>query len=247
MLLGAATMLLLAACGSDQDGTRPGDSPGAGSGSSWSAGAVPTAEQLASVLVTVDDLEGEWTSWEGPDASPTGVPGVVPEDQRGNLPRLEFCDKAGEASVQAAEQLRWAAFRQLNLTTPDEPRSHQVFAQEFLLAGVPSEVASTYAALQAGIEACTGVTTEYGDGVVGHSRALEVPALGDASTGTHEIVEEPSPRGPATWDIRNVVVRDGAVLMSVQLGEVTVGKEIERVMDRATVDSIVTTIAQKLP
>lgn len=175
------------------------------------------------------------------------MPGVVPEDQRGNLPRLEFCDKASDRSVQAAGQLRWAAFRQLNLTTPDEPRSHQVFAQEFLMAAEPSEVAATYSALQAGIEACTGVTTKHGDGVVGTSEKLHVPALGDAAVATRQIVREPSPRGAAIWDLPNVVVRDGAVLMSIQLGEVTVGKQIEHVMDRARIDSILTTIAQKLP
>jgi PknH-like protein len=243
MLVAAATTLLLAACGSDQDSSPPGDSPSAG----WSAGTVPTAEQLASVLLTVDDLEGDWTSWEGPDASPTGVPGVVPEDQRGNLPTLEFCDRASDASVRAAEQLEWTAFRQLNLTTPDAPREHQVFVQEFLAAADPAETAATYDALRDGITACAGATTEYSDGVVGTSKKLRVPALGDAAIATREIVKEPSPRGAATWDLRYVTVRDGPVLMSVQVGEVTVGDEVQTLINGPVLDDILTRIDRKLP
>lgn len=243
MLVAAVTTLLLAACGSDQDSSPPGDSPSAG----WSAGTVPSAEQLASVLVTVDDLEGDWTSWEGPDASPTGVPGVVPEDQRGNLPRLEFCDKASDASVRAAEELDWSAFRQLNLSTPDSPRDHQVFVQEFLTAADPAETAATYVALRDGITACAGATTEYPDGEVGTSATLRVPTLGDAAVATREIVKEPSPRGTGIWDLRYVMVRDGPVLMSVQLGEVTVGDEVETLINGQVLDDILTRIDRKLP
>lgn len=249
MLLVAATSLLIAACGSDQVSSPPGDSDSAGpsAGAGWSAGTVPTAEQLASVLVTVDDLEGDWTSWEGPDASPTGVPGVVPEDQRGNLPRLEFCDRADDASVRAAEQLEWVAFRQLNLTTPDAPRDHQVFVQEFLAAAEPTETAATYDALRDGFEACAGATTDYSDGVVGTSERLRVRALGDAAVATRQVVKEPSPRGPAIWDLRYVVVRDGPVLMSVQLGEVTVGGEVETLITSHVLDDILTAVDRKLP
>lgn len=199
------------------------------------------------MLVTVDDLEGDWTSWEGPDASPTGVPGVVPEDQRGNLPRLEFCDRASDAAVRAAEQLEWAAFRQLNLTTPDAPREHQVFVQEFLAAAEPTETAATYDALRDGFKACAGSTTDYSDGVVGTSGKLRVLALGDAAVATRQIVKEPSPRGTGIWDLRYVMVRDGPVLMSVQLGEVTVGPEVKAMFDHHVVDDILTRIDRKLP
>lgn len=253
MLAVAVAMTVVTACGSDQVGPGaspvPSQSPTTTSTSAAgpSGRAVPTPEELASTLVLPGDLDGKWTSWEGPDPAPTGVPGVVPEDQRGNLPRLELCDKARPASLRAAEQLRWQAFRQLNLSTPDAARMHQVFVQEFLLADAPAEMAATFRKLRAGLRACVGTSRAYGEGMNGTSRRIAVPQLGDAAFGTRLIVDEPSPRGPATWDLRNVLVRDGAVLMNVQLGEVGFFDDVKPLLHRALVDDVLTSVAGKLP
>ena len=79
---------------------------------------MPTPEQLASVLVTEDDFDGEWTVNVPPDAE-DGVSGVVPAEQQEMLPRIDFCDKASEESRAAAKALRWQAFRQLDQTEDD--------------------------------------------------------------------------------------------------------------------------------
>ena len=96
----------------------PSSSPTA----TWSAGVVPTAEQLASVLVTDGDYEGTWTVNVPPDAQ-MGASGVVTEEQQAMLPRIELCDKASEESRAAAEALRWQAFRQLD-QSEDDPHRH---------------------------------------------------------------------------------------------------------------------------
>ncbi|MGN6575411.1 MAG: hypothetical protein ACTHKG_06970 [Nocardioides sp.] len=250
-LILAASMVLVTACGSDEAGSPagPDQSPTSASSSTSAAGsaAVPTAEELAAALVRPDDLEGAWTTWEGPDASASGVPGVVPEEQRGNLPRLDLCDKADAASAQAAKELRWQAFRQLNLTLTDDARMHQVFVQQFLLADDAGRVAATYDAVTDGLRACFGTQQTYDKGVTGISRRMALPALGDAALGARSIVLEASPRGPATWDLRNVLVRRGSVLMNVQIGEVGFFDDVEPVVDRALAERLLVTIASTMP
>jgi hypothetical protein len=244
-------LILVAACGSDGRGPRAGPGQGPTSASSPASApasaSVPTPEALAAALVRPEDLDGRWTLREGPDASPTGVPGLVPEEQQGNLPRPELCDKAGTDSVRAAEQLRWQAFRQLNLTLTDDPRMHQVFVQEFLLADDADRVAATFDAVTAGIRACFGARTTYDKGVTGTSRPLAVPRLGDAALGGRTIVLESSPRGPATWDLRSVLVRHGTVLMNVQIGEVGFFDDVNPVVDRSMTNRLLLSIASTMP
>jgi hypothetical protein len=244
-------MALAAACGSDgrapQAGPDQGPSAASSSASAPASATVPTPEALAAALVSPEALGGRWTVREGPDASPSGVPGVVPEEQQGNLPRPELCDKADTDSVRAAKQLRWQAFRQLTLTLTDDPRTHQVFVQEFLLADDADRVAATFDTVTAGIRACFGARTTYDKGVTGTSRLMAVPRLGDAAVGARSIVLEDSPRGTATWDLRSVLVRHGTVLMSVQIGEVGFFDEVEPVVDRAMADRLLVTIARTMP
>lgn len=80
----------------------------------------------------------------------------------------------------------------------------------------------------------------------GRSQSLDVPDVGDARVGTREVVEEPGDK-PATWDIRNVLVRDGAVLVAVTVAEIVAGDQIEPTLDDSDVEDIITTIADKLP
>jgi hypothetical protein len=247
-LLGAVVVaLLLPSCGSDTDEPTPSASPetSPSAGAGWDEGTVPTPEQLASVLVAPEDLEGDWTV-KMPEVEGTEAPGVVPEEQRGNLPRIRFCKEAPPGAKAVAQRLEWEAFMQLGMVSPD-PRNSQVFTQEFLLAAEPAEVESMFAALQEGMEACAGRKTEYPDGETGRTEELPVPTLGEAAYGSREVVEEASPRGPAIWDLRYVLVRDGAVLMSVQVGDVYVGEDAEPRLTDDDVDAILTAVAQKLP
>ena len=249
LLVTVAALMLFPACGTDTDeptpGSSPATSPSVSPSAGWSSGTVPTPEQLASVLVAPEDLDGDW-SVKMPEVEGTEAPGVVPEEQRGNLPRIRFCKAASAGAKDAAASLEWEAFMQLGLASPD-PRNSQVFTQEFLLADEPTEVESLFESLRGGMEACAGRKTEYPDGETGRIDELPVPALGEAAYGTREIVEEASPRGPAIWDLRYVLVRDGAVLMSIQVGDVYVGEDAEPRLSDADVDAILTAVAQKLP
>ena len=108
-------------------------------------------------------------------------------------------------------------------------------------------VTETYDALAAGIEACWDEVTTYPDGEVGRSESFEVQAIGDDRTGTREIVTEPGPaRRARTWDLRYVIARDGDVLLGITIAEITTPK-VESILDDATIEEIITTIADKLP
>ena len=97
--LSGAALLLLGSCGGGGTTSAP---PSPSDGPALSQGAVPTSEQLASVLVTVDDLDGEWTVNVPPDDE-AAISGVVSEAQQGMLPRIEFCTRAGDESQAAAD------------------------------------------------------------------------------------------------------------------------------------------------
>lgn len=235
-VLAAAAFLLLAAgggCGSD-NGSLPTD-----------GGAVPvaSAEQLAGMLVTAGDLEGEWTPWERFAEWPGGKPGVIPEDQRPLLPRIEPCAEAGAAAAEAARKLTWQAFTQLHLKGAD-PAKNMVFVQEFLLAGDAAAIQSTFAALRDGMVACLGKQTETPDGEICTSQAAEVPAVGDDRIAERDLVDEPG--GRATWDGRQALVRDGTVLMGVTVFEVMLG-ESTKLLGVDDLDAILTAAARKLP
>lgn len=239
----AAMLLALAACG-DETTTVSGQ-----------AGASP--EDLAAVLVTPEDLGEGWSVT--PDPETGGTSGVVSEEMRDMLPRIQFCGKASAEAVAAAKSLRWDAFRQLNLATETEmsqptspepgerPEHDLVFVQEFLMSGDPAEVEATYDALESGVRACWGERTVTEDGEKDRTLRLRVPAVGEDRVGTRDIVTEPGPgRHAAKWDLRSVLARDGEVLFSIMVAEVTTPK-VEPVLDEAAVADIVTTIADKLP
>lgn len=216
--------------------------------------------ELAAHLVTEQDLGDGWTIVANPETETEDEPGVITDANRDTLPRIEFCDKAGADSRAAALDLKWGAFRQLNLATPTEatqptdrpsddtmrPEHDLVFVQEFLMSGTTAETRSAYDALAAGVEACWGETTEYPDGEVGTSESLQVPTLGDERVGSRDIVKEPGPGAEAgTWDLRSVIVRDGNVLLGVTIAEVTT-PTVEPVLDDAQIARILTTIVDKL-
>lgn len=227
-----SALVLVAACGGD---AGPGEPPGDEQ--------TPSATDLAGILVTAEDLGDGWSVDEPP--VPQEVPGVVSEEERANLPRIELCDEASDAADAAAEDLRWSAFRQVSFDT-GAPREHLVFVQEFLLSDSPATVEETYDALASGIADCVGTAQEYPDGETGESKPLTVPPIGDDRIGQEEIVVEPGGGDQAVWDLRSVLSRDGSVLMGLTVVEIARGS-VTPMLDPAAVDDILTTIADKVP
>jgi hypothetical protein len=248
LALTAAALLLLAGCGGY--GPDPEPSPSTATSTASSQGAVPTAEQLAAALVTADDYDGTWTVNVPPDDE-AAISGVVPEAQQEMLPRMELCEKASEESRAAAEGLRWQAFRQLDQTEANpvdmaagDRRGHLVFVQEFLMADDPAAVQATFEALSDGMRACEGdfPAGEEGAGTV---EPMTVPAVGEDRYGELTTMEEAG--GGAYWLLHNAVVRDGPVLMSLQVVDIVVGEGVQRAFTAEDVDTLLTTAVDKLP
>lgn len=246
----AGAVVLLAGCGGDGAGTDPSPPAEEPSSSSSSRSTVPTPEQLAGALVTTDDYAGTWTVNVPPDEQ-AATDGVVTEAQQKMLPRIEFCEAASEESRSAADALRWQAFRQLDQSEDDpidmragDRRGHLVFVQEFLMAADPDEVATTFEALRDGMRACEGdfPAGEEGPGTV---EPMTVAEVGDDRYAELTTMEEAG--GRAYWLLHNVLVRDGPVLMTVQVVDIVMGEGVQPVVTAADVDTFLTTAVDKLP
>lgn len=247
LALAGAAVLLLGSCAGDDSGSSP---PSSSDAPAWSQGAVPTAEQLASVLVTTDDYPGEWTVNVPPDSEAV-IPGVVTERQRGMLPKLGFCDRAGQESRSAADTLRWQAFRQLDQSEEDpidmaagDRVGHMIFVQEFLMAGAPTEIESTFDALRAGMQACQG-RIPAGEEGPGRSEPMVIPAVGDDRYGELTTMEEAG--GGAYWLLHNSLVRQGPVLMDLQVVDIVMGEGVEPAFTTGDIGTFLTTAIGRLP
>lgn len=247
-IVGAA-VLVLAGCGSGSPGTDT-PAPTTTSSASSSQPGVPTPDQLAASLITTDDYDGSWTVNVLPDEqAPTD--GVVTEDQRAMLPRIELCAAADEESRAAAEALRWQAFRQLDQSEEDpidmatgDRRGHLIFVQEFLVAAAPDEVATTFRALRRGLRACTGdfPAGEEGPGTVDE---VVVAQVGDDRYADLTTMEEAG--GRAYWLIHRILVRQGPVLMSLQVGDIVMGAGVQPAFTPDDIDTFLTTAVDRLP
>ena len=245
--LTGAAILLLGACGgngSDSGALSSSDEP------AWSQGAVPTAGQLASVLVTVDDFDGTWTV-NVPPGSQMATPGVVPEDQQQMLPTIELCAKASEESRSAADALRWQAFRQLDQSEQDpidmaagDRVGHMIFVQEFLMSGDPAEVEKTFDALREGMRACQGKIPAGEEGP-GETEPMSIPEVGDDRYGELTTMEEAG--GGAYWLLHNSLVRQGPVLMDLQVVDIVMGNGVQPVFTTEDIGTFLTTAVEKLP
>lgn len=251
LLVGASVLILLASCA---DADSESASPAPSAAPAGSQGVVPTAEQLASVLVTATDYDGEWTVAQPPDAEntvPGATPGVVPEAQQEMLPRIEFCTRASDASAAAADALRWQAFRQLDQSEKDpldmatgDRVGHMVFVQQFLTSSEPAEVETTFNALRDGMRACLG-RIPAGEEGPGRAEPMTVPDVGDDRYGVLTTVEEAG--GGAFWLLHNVLVRQGPVLMVLQVVDIVAGEEEQPAFTAEDIDLFLTTATEKLP
>lgn len=242
-----AAILLLGSCAGDDSGST---APSSSDEPSWSEEAVPTAEQLAAVLVTIDDYRGEWTV-NVPSDPEMAIPGVVSERQQEMLPKLEFCDRASQESRSAADTLRWQAFRQIDQSEEDpidmaagDRVGHMIFVQEFLTSGAPAEIESTFEALRAGMEACQG-RIPAGEEGPGRSEPMTIPDVGDDRYGEFTTMEEAG--GGAYWLLYNSLVRQGPVLMDLQVVDIVMGESVEPAFTADDIDAFLTIAVEHLP
>jgi hypothetical protein len=208
-----ALVLSAAACG---DGASPDK--------------IPTADELAASLVTTDDFEGDWTILQPPEGSEAPSSGVVPDDERDMLPTFDLCDAASVASRSAGTELQWKAFRQLDLTEEDpiEPPTdrtgHMIFVQEFLTSGEPNAIQTTFELLSDGLQACLGDVPADDEGP-GTLALMALPDVGDERLGTLLTIEEDG--GWAEWRLHNALVRDGNVLILLNVVDIRAGDGVE--------------------
>lgn len=234
-----ALLTLVVACG-EKEGA-PAGSPSSGA---------PTG--IVSALLTGEDLGDGWSTTA---AGEFGVDGEVTDENRERLPGFEFCPDAPAPAQQAVAELHWDAFRQLDYDTglpapspsPDmRPAHHLVFVQEFLMSPDGADIQGIFAGMSAGFDACVGQKETSRDGEVIRTVPLEVPAVGDQATGTRLIVTEPGGPGGAVWNLDELLVRDGNVLMALTVVEITT-PGIDKVLDDQEVQRIATTAVDKLP
>jgi hypothetical protein len=211
---------------------------------------VPTAAQLAAALVTTDDYDGQWTVNVPPDAKmPTS--GVVPEDLQQMLPTIEFCGKASEESRSAADALRWQAFRQLDQSEQDpidmatgDRVGHMIFVQEFLRSGDPAEIETTFNALRDGLQACQGKIPAGEEGP-GKTEPMSIPDVGDDRYGELTTLQEAG--GGAYWLLHHSLVRQGPVLMQMQVVDIVMGEGVQPAFAPEDIGTFLTTAVEKLP
>lgn len=154
-----------------------------------------------------------------------------------------MCANAGEAGVALAEGLQWQAFTQLHMATPD-PFTSMVVVEQFLVADGPAQVAATFATLRDGLTSCLTEIIQDSEWEVGLREALDVPAVGDERYAERSSGLDP---GGARRDTRWVLIRDGAVLMAIQLDDVLISPDAEPTLTTGVVDGVVTAMADKLP
>lgn len=216
-VVGVMCVVAVAGCSSDGGGSAQGPSPVA----------VPTVAQLQDALLVPADLTGQWA------VDDQGTQGGV----------IELCAAASDASKQAAADLQFQAGVTLRAQT--EPgATGGAYVAQFLLADQTDTVQSTFEALQAGAQAC------YGQPLVpeedfGTNEPYELPAVGDVRYGEYHVMASSTP-GYGSY-LHMAVVRDGPVLMLLNVWEFTGQEGQNPEISAQDVGIIVTTAANKLP
>ena len=239
VLIGAA-VLMLPACGAgDGDTDVPTPAP------AWSQGAVPTPAQLASVLLIDDDLPGQWEYARGRSA---GI--------------FVLCPQASAESTQAADDLNWQAVLLDQIpdgataTSAANATAPIITVDEFLLAEDPAQVEATFTALRDGTQACYGPSTmtstgefDTADGLPLVSAPMTPPEVGDDRFGNVDSYPQGFPGSPHAGSpayMHTAIIRDGPVLMSINIGEENASPTGPQ-LTQADIDAIITTATAKLP
>jgi len=221
LAVGVVALALAGACGAGGDGATVGSPP--------SAESIPTATQLQAALLTPADLRGEFVT--------------VSEGTRGGV--IEPCATASRASRDAAAGLDFQVGIQLRQPgSAPGVQTGAVYVQEYLLAEDPDDADVTFDALRAGAEAC------YGQPLVpeedyGTNDSYTLPAVGDERYGEYHVMGSDIP-GYGSY-LHMAVVRDGTILMLVDVWEFTGQEGQEPVVTAEDVGAIVTTAVGRLP
>jgi hypothetical protein len=195
------------------------------------AAAVPTAEELTATLVAPVDYPGEWSVLEYAEGD------------------LDLCDKASAESGTAAETLEWKASRQIELAVenpidpPDDREGHMVWVTEFLTSGDPAEIEATFGLLREGMQACLG---DFPADEEGPSTAeqMMIPDVGDDRYGVFVSMEEAG--GWAEWRLHYALVRQGPVLMLLNILDIRAGEGVEPYYSLDDVGGMLHTAVSKL-
>src|SRR5690606_5010496 len=120
-----------------------------------------------------------------PDDAPTDAEhGVVTDEMQALLPRMELCEEASAETRTAIQDLRWMAFRQIDLEVddpirpPEDTTGHLVFVQKLMIAGEPDEIEATFELLRDGMTACLGEIPADEEGP-GLAEEMALPDVGD--------------------------------------------------------------------
>jgi hypothetical protein len=156
---------------------------------------------------------------------------------------IELCADASRESKQAAAALAFQTGVTLRRVT-GSGATGAVDVVEYLLAEPGEDVQATFEALQAGALAC------YGKPLVpeedyGTNEPYALPAVGDARYGEYHVMASDQP-GYGTY-LHMAVVRDGPVLMLLDVWEFLGGDGAEPLITAQDVGTIVTTAVAKLP
>jgi len=220
----------------------------AGCGGEDEAVPVPSADELGAALLSADDIPGTWVVNPGPPDGALPASGVVPEEFQDLLPRLELCPMASAEARETVAALRWQAYRQLDqeeddpIEPPSDRSGHLVFVQEFLTAAEPAATEERFTSLRDGMAACLGALPA-GDEGPGFAEEMPLPDLGDDRYGVRTRLEEQG--GDAEWLFHQVFVREGAVLLVVDVVDIRMG-DVEPLLTQADVDAIATTAVDRL-
>ena len=164
------------------------------------------------------------------------------------LPSFELCPAASAEGRAAADGLTWMAYRQLDMTPddpitpPDDRNGHMVFVQQYILSGEPTAVQATFELLRDGMKACLG-KIDTGEEGPGAATEMTSPEVGDDRYGVLTTVQEAG--GGGEWLLHNTLVRQGGVLMMVDVVDIHLG--VDPLFTTDDVGAIVTTAAAGLP
>lgn len=198
-------------------------------------------KNLADSLMTVKDLDGEWSVNLGSGDMQIPESGVITDEERPFLPTLDLCPEASQDSKDAVQSLKWEAFRQFDLTVdnpadvPRDPEGHIVFAQEFLMSGKPEELTGLLDRLSAGLDTCVG-DLPAGEEGPGTLERFDAAPVGEERIGALYTIGEAG--GGGTWYVYVVFARTGSVLVSVSVVDVVLGN-LDPLIDPSSVDAIV--------
>jgi putative hemolysin len=190
---------------------------------------VPTADDLVERAMTADALGAPW------QAAPDAEPQIIGADDRADLATLDLCPDASEDDRTRAGSIPW----QVASAVGTPPTGDAAFAPSLiqtLISDEPDDIEDLFELLRDGMTSCVPGTTLLPDGGEFEVSLLDLPPVGDDRFGVH-LRQIDQPEGNDRWDIRQVIVRDGPVLM--WLSEVEINTTSDPVVDTATLEGAV--------